>query len=178
MKTRAKINGSYNQLRWVVLLLAIAVILPTVCLLWFMTQVVRNERLAIRQKLTRIYQEQLARATQKTKQSWSESIKFLGSEKTGVHPYQGFLSLTVESGYDGLIVYDAEGKRTYPVLMIDVNSPAESLEEFTDAWQLEFVERKFAEAAKLYEQKAVHYSDHVRLTAIIGKGRCLAKLGR
>lgn len=44
-----------TQLRWVILLLAIAVILPTVCLLWFMTQAVRNERLAIRQKLIDSY---------------------------------------------------------------------------------------------------------------------------
>ena len=38
-----------------VLLLAIAVILPTVCLLWFMSQAVKNERLAVKQKLTDIY---------------------------------------------------------------------------------------------------------------------------
>ncbi|MCE5341730.1 MAG: HAMP domain-containing histidine kinase [Planctomycetaceae bacterium] len=49
-----KIKNS-NQLRWVILLLAIAVILPTACLLWFMTQAVRNERLAIRQKLIDSY---------------------------------------------------------------------------------------------------------------------------
>jgi signal transduction histidine kinase len=48
-------NKNSNQLRWVILLLAIAVILPTVCLLWFMTQAVKNERLAIRQKLIDSY---------------------------------------------------------------------------------------------------------------------------
>ena len=37
------------------MLLAIAVILPTICLLWFMTQAVKNERLAIRQKLIDSY---------------------------------------------------------------------------------------------------------------------------
>jgi signal transduction histidine kinase len=51
---RSKNNAS-NQLRWVILLLAIAVILPTVCLLWFMMQAVTNERLAIRQKLIDSY---------------------------------------------------------------------------------------------------------------------------
>ena len=94
-----------------ILLLTGAVILPTVCLLWFMSQAVKNERLAVRQKLTEIYQEQLARAAQKTDQGWQESIKFLDENKTAVHPYQGFLSSTVKSGYDGLVVYDAEGKR-------------------------------------------------------------------
>jgi signal transduction histidine kinase len=50
-----KIDNPSNQLRWVILLLAIAVILPTVCLLWFMTQAVKNERLAVRQKLIDTY---------------------------------------------------------------------------------------------------------------------------
>ncbi|MFH1884411.1 MAG: hypothetical protein ABIL62_17085 [Planctomycetota bacterium] len=49
MKNKGTINAGYNQFRWVVLLLAIAVILPTVCLLWFMSRAVKNERLAVRQ---------------------------------------------------------------------------------------------------------------------------------
>ena len=46
-----------NQMRWVILLLSLAVILPTVCLLWFMAQAVKNERLAVRQKLIDVYSE-------------------------------------------------------------------------------------------------------------------------
>lgn len=178
MKTRAKINGSYNQLWWVVLLLMIAVILPTICLLWFMSQVVQNERLAIRQKLTMIYQEQLAKATPETEQSWLENIKFLNANKIAAHPYQGFFPSAVKRGYSGLIVYDAEGKRTYPLLTSDIKRPDEQLTEFNDAWQLEFVEQKFAQAVELYEQKALDYSDYVRLAAMIGKSRCLTKLDR
>ncbi len=49
-----------NQLRWVMLLLAAAVILPTVCLLWFMNQAMRNERLAVRQKLIDVYRDETA----------------------------------------------------------------------------------------------------------------------
>ena len=59
MRGRRKVSTGYDQLRWVVLLLAIAVILPTVCLLWFMSQAVRNERLAVRQKLSDIYKQRL-----------------------------------------------------------------------------------------------------------------------
>jgi len=178
VKTKGITSTGYGHMRWVILLLAVAVILPTVCLLWFMSQTVKNERLAVRQKLTKIYQEQLARAAQKIDQDWQENITFLHTKKTAVHPYHSFLSLTVDRGFDGLIVYDAKGKRTYPVLTADASSPAESLEEFTDAWQLEFVQRRFAEAAELYEQKAQSYSDYVRLAAIIGKSRCLVKLGQ
>ena len=50
MKNRTKTNSS-NQIRWVILLLSIAVILPTVCLLYFMTQAAENDRLAMGQYL-------------------------------------------------------------------------------------------------------------------------------
>ena len=52
--------SSKDQLRPVILLLAIAVILPTVCLLWFMTQAVKNERLAVRQKIIDICNDDIA----------------------------------------------------------------------------------------------------------------------
>ncbi|MHC4737505.1 MAG: hypothetical protein ACYS9Y_01235 [Planctomycetota bacterium] len=54
-----KINKGSSQLRWVILLLGVAVVLPTVCLLWFMTQAVKNERLAVRQRLMDVYQEKV-----------------------------------------------------------------------------------------------------------------------
>ena len=54
MKNRQALDTGYSQLRWVILLLAIAVILPTVCLLWFITQAVKNERLAVQQKLINV----------------------------------------------------------------------------------------------------------------------------
>ena len=64
MKSLRKLDPGYGQFRWVVLLLAVAVILPTVCLLWFMNEVVKNERLVVRQKLTGVYKKQLATVTQ------------------------------------------------------------------------------------------------------------------
>jgi len=40
------------------LLLAIAVVLPSVCLLWFMNQAVKNVQLAARQKLINAYSDE------------------------------------------------------------------------------------------------------------------------
>ena len=55
---RKNVTNNHDQLRPVILLLAVAVILPTVCLLWFMTQAVKNERLAVRQKLVDHYRRE------------------------------------------------------------------------------------------------------------------------
>jgi hypothetical protein len=38
----------------------IVVLLPTVCLLWFIARTVNNERLAMEQRLVNIYQEKIA----------------------------------------------------------------------------------------------------------------------
>jgi hypothetical protein len=54
-----------KQLRSVILLLAIAVILPTVCLLWFMTQAVKNVRFAAQQRVIDSYQKELTNADAK-----------------------------------------------------------------------------------------------------------------
>ena len=113
------IHTGYGRMRWVILLLAIAVIVPTVCLLWFIAQVVKNERLAVRQKLINFYQGQLAKTIEKTDDKWSQNCKLLDIEagpQAGVHRYQTFVSTVGGNGYDGLIIYDAAGERLYPLL--------------------------------------------------------------
>lgn len=160
------------------MLLAIAVILPTVCLLWFMTRVVKNERLAVRQKLIDIYQQQLTDAQRKIDNTWSQKLKTLDEKIAGTFSYESFNWLVTQDGYDGLLVYDVEGKRIYPLLYVDLNTLSEPAEEFTQTWQLEFTEQNFAGAAELYEQKTLSPDKYVRFSALIGKSRCLLKLGR
>ena len=177
MRRGKKIAAGFSPLKSVLLLLAIAVVLPTVCLLWFMTQAVKNERLAVRQKLLSVYTEKLADASRKNDAMWSKNCKDLDEQKTDEHPYQRFIELVDESGYDGLIVYDAAGKLAHPLFSDKLDIVTKPFKEFGDAWRLEFTEQKFAQAAKFYEQKIQAYDNHIRLAAIIGRSRCLAKLG-
>jgi signal transduction histidine kinase/tetratricopeptide (TPR) repeat protein len=171
------INPGYGQFRWMVLLLAVAVILPTVCLLWFMNEVVKNERLAVRQKLITVYKNRLAEVTSDVDRKWDERGRLL-EERSSVHPYQQFVSAAGRNGYDGLLLYDAAGQRLYPALSVDVGALARPSEVFADAWDMEFVREEYEQAAERYEQYAQISDDHGRLAACIGKGRVLAKLGR
>ena len=160
-------------MRWVVLLLAIAVILPTVCLLWFMSQAVRNERLAVRQKLTNVYQQRLDRLSQKADDLWTGRINSLGAKATGVEAAEIFgLNLC-----DAVIVYDSNDRLVYPVTGSDAY-PSELPEEFNKAWSAEFIEEDYVQAAKLYDQIASTFEeDYVRYSALMGKIRCLRKSG-
>jgi signal transduction histidine kinase len=175
MRGKAKIDGG-NQMRWVVLLLAVAVILPTVGLLWFISQVVSNERLAVRQKLTTIYKEQLEKTLRQADTKLSQYYELLDNKEIQVHPYRKKLFAAGQNNFAGLIVYNAKGQRVYPLLSSEIGSAVESSADFKDAWELEFVEHQFSRAVEIYEQKAMNADDRLRLTALIGKSRCLAKL--
>src|SRR6185436_21075414 len=55
---------------WPVAFLLFAVLVPTVCLLWFMGAAMRNERFAARQKLENIYRGQLTAAQARLEKHW------------------------------------------------------------------------------------------------------------
>jgi len=178
------ITAGQNQLRWVVLLLAIAVILPTVCLLWFMSHAVRNERLAVKQKLTDVYQQRLDSLSQRLDKIWSDRINVVGA-KTAGHGAEEIFGLFAgrDDGENGLklcdaaIVYDSNDKLLYPVAG-GKEDAGQLPDEFNKAWRAEFIEEDFARAAGLYEQIAdTSTEDYVRNSALMGKVRCLRKSG-
>jgi signal transduction histidine kinase len=177
VKTRLKINPAPSHLWWVILLLAVAVILPTVCLLWFMSQAVKNVQLAARQKLIDVYEDKLTTASRETNDNWSTQFEQLDRLIDQNTPSETFSEL-FKAGCYSVIVYDKQGKRLYPLISADVNTPVEPAEEFSEAWQKEFSEREFSIAARLYEQKADSNDTYLRLSALIGKARCLSKLDK
>ena len=178
MRTKLNASTGYGQFRWVVLLLIVAVILPTVCLLWFMNEAIDNERLVIRQKRVTFYKKQLDETMQKVDQDWAAHCRSLGQDDPA-HPYQEFIAATGQNGCDGLLIYDASGTRLYPKLATDVGGPPESPEMFADAWKLEFVERNFEQAALRYEEHARSaLSDPGRIANLIREGLTWTKLDR
>lgn len=178
MQGKARIDNGHNQMRWVVLLLAVAVILPTVGLLWFISQVVSNERFAVRQKLITVYKEQLDKTLRQTNIGLSGYYELLDNEEIHAHPYRKKLFALGRNNFAGLVVYNAEGQRIYPLLSFEIGNAVDFSADLKDAWQLEFVEHKFSEAAEIYDSRAMYGDDGIRLAGLIGKSRCLSKLER
>lgn len=191
MRAKVKTNTGYGQFRWVVLLLVTVVILPTVCLLWFMNEVVRNERLVIRQKLVDYHKRRLD-ATVRDLDKNAARLHEPFDQGDDIHVYQTFVSATGQGGYDTLLIYDPSGQRLYPKLSTDTERSTQASKVFPEAWQLEFVDRDYAQAAQLYKQHVISASAadwghrlvgkksvevfRQRLMAMIGQSRCLAKL--
>ena len=176
MNKRIKTGGNPGQLGWVILLLAIAVILPTVCLLWFMSKAVKNVQLAAQQMLINTYEEELGQATQEIDNVWQENLKLLDERAANKKAFEIFRNLT-DLGYDGALVYDELGGRIYPVLINDIEKPVEPATIFGDAWQAEFAEHNYKKAARLYERHAKSDDSYVRFAALIAQSRSLLKTG-
>ena len=167
-------------------MLAIAIILPTVCLLWFMSQALRNERLAVRQKLSAVYQQRLEILSKRIDDLWSARISVIEGE-TAVQrqPIEIFDRLSgSDSGPDepnicnAVIIYDRNGKLVYPITG-DEDYPAVFPDEFNVAWNAELVDENFTRAIQLYEQFVDSADDgyYLRYSALLGQIRCLRKSG-
>ncbi len=167
-------------------MLAIAVILPTVCLLWFMNQAVRNERLAIRQKLNAVYQQRLEILSKRIDDLWSARISVIEDEtavqRQPVEMFDRLLgrdSLTNEPNIcNAVVIYDRMGKLVYPVTGGD-DYPTEFSEEFNLAWNAEFTDEDFIRAIRMYEQfvDSADSGYYLRYSALLGQIRCLRKSG-
>ncbi len=167
-------------------MLAIAVILPTMCLLWFMSQAVRNERLAVRQKLTVIYQKRLEILSKRIDELWSARISIIEEETSAEHqPIELFDRLTGRDGgaddpniCNAVIIFDRSGKLVYPVTGGE-DYPGEFSPGFNLAWNAEFTDGDFARAIQLYEQFVDSPDDnyYIHYSALLGKVRCLRKSG-
>lgn len=168
-----------QQLRWILLLLVLAIVLPTVCLLWFMGQAVSNERLVVRQKLINSYRIVLSDQLKHVEQRWGEIISTFGVEQD-LSPRMQLDRLATEDLADGLLVYKA-GRCAYPVQAVEEQSVETSglSSAFLQASQAEFVKGDLKQAMAGYEQIVSGAQNEVeRLQAIAALGRCRIKVNR
>lgn len=171
-------------MRWVVLLLSIVVVLPTVCLLWFMLQAMRNERLAVRQKLIDAYDGQLETFTQRLNETtWKPYASQIEQLADRANPPQilAVMAAADPAGWafgKSAVIYDASGKLLYPIAGESGDEPVEMSELFEAAQRLEWIDRNGAEALKIYTEIAAQTKDDLTWRqAMLGQVRCHRILG-
>jgi len=164
------------------LLLAIAVILPTVCLLWFMNSAVKNERLAVRQRLVNSYAESLAKLKVYNEDIWLKLTDMPARILSDGAP-DFFKAIVRTQNYgkgdydhgDAVLVYDANGALAHPVLKDYEPNTADVNESL---WRFEFVDGDYAAAARQYRRIADKAVDEAtKLHAEIAAVRNLKKSG-
>lgn len=164
---------------WPVILLLFAVVVPTICLLWFMNAAMVNERLAVRQRLEEAYRLNLTPLQARLETHWQDRIAQLSQLAQRSPPGLAFAK-SLESGQvDALLIFDDHGMLLYP------NAPAApdtgNMDEeprWQDAEQTEYLGKDLQEAAMKYGSLARSYtnSNHAA-RALQAQARCLAKAG-
>ena len=164
---------------WPVALLLLAVLVPAVCLLWFMAAAMRNERLAARQKLADAYRVQLSstqlRVTEFWRETGAELEKYLVSNPAPV----AFVKC-VRSGFvDSALIFDEEGRILYPNAPSPVRSDFGELEsKWQEASRLED-RRHYLEAAARFNALAqATTNEHAAARAFQAEARCRVQAGQ
>lgn len=127
---------------WPMLALLLLVVLVAIgCVLWFMREAMRNERLAVREKLAEAYRGQLALMQQRAVEDWRRGLERLDREEP---PASLFARAAREGWAESVIVLDAEARMLYPEISA-LNRVAEANAELlaieTDPSRTEIVER-------------------------------------
>src|SRR5438034_11473461 len=97
-----------SQLQWLALL-AVAVVLPTVSLLWFMSRLVANERLVIRQKLAALYWDKLTDAGTNAERLFAARLEALRKLNPDANPYSLLKTLVNDGTAEGLVLWSGDG---------------------------------------------------------------------
>ncbi len=96
------------------LLLLLAALVPSVCLLWFMNQAVHNERLAVRQKLADAYRANLSLVQNQLEAYWRQAANALDTDAERLSPPALFAKQVRAGMADAVICLDSTGNVAYP----------------------------------------------------------------
>ena len=153
----------------------IAVVLPSVCLLWFMTEAIKNERLAVRQKLIDVCHRNI--------ESFQAGINGTLAEhdKKPNRPFHlvdqpdiaGWVN-AIKNDAEGLAIYDAAGKQIYPFL------PSDFVADFDQEFQKIFETEQNGDYQLALEGYKKFFEENqdsdLLFESLMGKIRCFDKL--
>jgi len=161
-------------------LLLFAVLVPAVCLLWFMGAAMRNERLASRQKLADAYRGQLSLSQARIERRWDETVAELEKLAQTDSASAAFARCVLSGSVDSVVIFDEQGRVIYPNTPSGVGTDSPELEDkWTEANQLEYLRKDFVAAAKRYEALAKEATNvNVAARALQAEVRCLVRAGQ
>ena len=156
---------------WLILAaLLVAVLVPTAFVLWFMVAAMRNERLAVRQRLAEVYQGRLSEARRRLGAVWEDKARRAGNLPDQPAP-KAFAIAAHDALAQAVIVRDAQGGVAYPAWP----GAARNETAVREDWEMLRLEQTNpAQAQELYAQASADgLTPDVRAAARMGQARCL-----
>ena len=168
---------------WPVAVVALAAALvPTACVLGFMTAAMRNEQLAVRQRLADVYQQKLQADQKEIASFWSARSYFtLRTQDDSTPPVELFAQLVREGNIDSAVILDDAGIPAYPTgpRIVVSEEPIPSL-HWREARRYEFELEDYQQAEEAYARAADEpglADPAVTAQLMISRARCLARAG-
>lgn len=164
---------------WLALLLIlVAVLAPTACILWFMNEAMNNQRDAARQKLTEAYRGQLALVRDGLDTWWEKRAGELERKAETGTAAVVFDSSVREKLADSVILLNRDGSVGYPSSASAAAAHDENSEGWVQARALENVAGGLAKAADAYARIAAKEKDaSAAARAVQAEIRCLVQSG-
>jgi signal transduction histidine kinase len=157
--------------------LVLVALVPAVCVLWFMTLAMRNERLAVQGRLTDVYLTHVVSLQHQLTAFWKGWQDALESAGKG-SPAEWFAAVVRANLADSVVVYDRSGKVVYPASG-SIETPTEEKGDWAPARELEFQKSDYPAAAEAYGRVAQASQDtHAKARARQAQAGCLLKAGR
>jgi len=163
-------NGS-----WLTVLLLVVVIVPSVCLLWFMNRAVGNEELAMRQRLAEAYRGNLAFVQRLLETHWQQTAEGLETAAAEEPAPALFARLVREDLADAVLVFDTNDALVYPDRITATQvEPLDSI--WAAARSLEADD--LAAAARAYARISEQTTNlNLAALALQSQARCLVQAG-
>jgi signal transduction histidine kinase len=163
------------SISWSTLLLLFVVLVPSVCLLWFVNRAAENEQLAVRQKLVDAYRAHLLLAQERIQSHWLRAAPELTATLDREPAAILFARLVREQVADAVVCFGPDGLVSYPNQGPRL-PPAPTAPEWRAAGVLERTNPKAAAVA--YSQIATAAPDtNTAARALQAQARCLAGTG-
>ena len=161
---------------WPVALLLLAVVVPALCLLWFMNAAMRNERLAAQQKLAEAQRAQLSSAQVQLDRHLDSVLGELNKLARNEPAPVAFAKAM--AFVDSVQVLDDQGRIVYPNQPSPPPSVGELPAEWNAAGRLEYV-KNFEKAAAAYHAMALSATNiHFAARALQAEARSLVRAGQ
>ncbi|MBN2477358.1 MAG: hypothetical protein JXB62_22320 [Pirellulales bacterium] len=171
---------------WPVLLSLLVVLVPTICVLWFMTEAMENRRLVVRRALA---DADFTVAQERLENYWNgQAAELEKSWRQGESPAAAFRRCVLQKLADSVVYYGSDGRPVYPApAQCPPTSDAERDIDWESIEKLEHQQRDLAAAAAAYGQIAEAHGDpaqaetfdaNLAARALAAQARCLAKADR
>lgn len=159
---------------WLALVLLFVLLVPSVCLLWFVNRAAENERLAVRGKLVEAYRAHLVVAVERARAQWTDYAATL-PQPLDEAAAAALLAREVRAGRaDAVVSFADDGRLLYPRDRVALSRSEASDAAWDAAAALESEDP--VRAAEAYARLAAAAGDPARAArALQAQARCLVR---